>query len=239
MKSIDIPDFFRMMRLYHLFFDTFDCLDAVDRWSTGGDTPTIDVIDRSGGGVDITSTATDNNQAWLALNHEQFLMDRAALVQTGVKFSGANASEAAIFVGLVDAMAADLIVDGGASLRTGSSDLLGFVKYKDVDYWQCVSQRGAVSTRQTDNLQLSNNNNLLGETVSATGGVMQDLKIEVMDTEGSGEVVFSVDGEPAVVHRNIDVSSASEMQFVYAVKCGGANAQTLTANYIQGGIRRS
>ena len=170
----------------------------------------------------LTTGATNNNECMLRSTNESFLFaaDKPIFGSVRLQYAEANTDDAAIFAGFVNAAGADLIPDGGASMKTTASGF-GIYKRKDATVWRAWS---SLSTTQTDT----------ASTKTAGGSAYQVLEFEAEPVNSTEvRVTYKVDGQELLdsngnkIAHLITFSGATEMHFVPCyVKAGGANSET-------------
>lgn len=198
-------------------------------------TATVAVADTQAGGVALFTDATDNNEAAIRTTNEifKFAAGKPILFEASISYTEANTDDANVFVGLMDAIGANAMVDNGAGPKSSFSGA-GFYKVDGGTRWQFITSIG--TTRTTVDLVLTDKNNLSRETQTAGGA--QTLRIEV---EGDTLTALKVSGfidDVLVAQHIVDCTSATEMHGGAYVKAGGSNAETLTVKYIRAGQGR-
>ncbi len=227
---IQLPD--EADLLVHSFggVEDFENYTTAGRFTTvASDSGTVSVSDGAKGILAIVpsdGSVGDNDESYVKGTNETFLMaaNKSIWFEALVQFAEANTDDANVIVGMVNAVAGDLLVDNGAGPKASFS---GFVFYK-VDggtVWRC---RSSVGTSYTDSIT----------NVTAGGSAYQRLSIEFRAIDSTlGEVSFLIDG--AVVNdsnnrpikHQITFTGATEMQIGAGVKNGGTNLETLNVDY--------
>lgn len=210
-------------------------LDYVDgtMWTAGGDAGgSAAISDSSPPTMVITTDGDDEDEYFLKSDIEAFKF--ASNKQCGVSitctFTEADTDKANIFVGAVDAVAADLMVDAGAGPKTTAS-AMGFEKRDGETVWRAFSSVG--TTQTSTKLDADNKNNLTGVAQTAGGATYKRMIcIFTSITATDGYIDFFIDdsnGKPVHVakHKNIDYSSATDMEVGLYAKAGSANAEAL------------
>lgn len=219
--------------LVHSFggYDDFDHYVTADTFTTvASDSGSISVSDGAKGILAIVpsdGTVGDNDETYLKGTKEIFLMaaNKSIWFEALVQFTEANTNDANIIVGLMNAVAADHLLDDGAGPAASFS---GFVFYK-VDggtVWRVRSSVGATNTDSITN-------------ITAGGSSYQRLTIEFRAIDSTtGEVSFLIDGAVVTdsnnrpIKHSITYTGATEMQIVAGVKNGDTNLETLNVDYI-------
>lgn len=185
--------------------------------------------DAASGRVALTTGATDNNEAYLGTSQELFLFaaNKPLAFEARVQYAEANTDDANVFIGLMDAVAANAIVDDGGGPKASFSGA-GFYKVDGGTRWQVISS--IATTRTTTDLTAVNTLNKAAQT--AGGNSFQVFRIEFQPTSSTvADVRFYIDGVLVVVHQ-MTFTSATEMDAVIGVKAGSANSEVVTVDYI-------
>lgn len=214
------------------FFDDFDYFVTTDRFtSILTDSGGASVSDAVGGILALTAsdgTVADNDQTYIKGSKEifKFAADKPILVDALIQFTEANTDDANVAVGLANAVAADLIVDDGAGMKTSGS-MLAIYKVDGSTVWKVISSCNATQTISTS-------------STTAGGSSYQWLQIQWKPVGSTySEATFFVDGVQLIdsttlkpiVHRFDYSDSPTEMQFFAGVKNGGGNLETLNLDY--------
>lgn len=228
-KLLDLPFFLEQRRSHGIADDFTEDQDAAVWVKTGDASSTNTVGDAVGGILAITpGAATDNDECYVESPNETFLFadNKPLIFEARVQFTEANTDDANIFVGVVDAVAANLLVDNGAGPKTTASGA-AFYKVDGGTVWRCWTSKSTTQTINTTG-------------VTAGGASYQTLRIEVQDFSSTEcEVTFFIDGvqcrdattNDPIVHR-ITMASATEMQIGLGVKNGDTNIETLNVDYV-------
>lgn len=182
------------------------------------------------------TTVADNDEIYLCSQAEIFKLaaDCPILAQCLIQYSEANTDDANVAFGLADAVAANLIVDDGAGMKT-SGEMIAIYKVDGGTVWKVVTSHSSTQTISTS-------------TKTAGGSSYQTLQIEVVPQQGSiAECTFKVDGTYLIdsttlkpIKHRIDFStSPTDMQLFVGLKQGSANAETLLVDYAGAWQRRS
>jgi hypothetical protein len=206
------------------------CLDSIaapsSGWSVvGADGGSVTISDAANGVCTIVSGGTDNDEIYLFRNLEtyKFVTGATIVVEARLKYTEASTDDANIMFGLMNAVAANSLVDNGAGPKsTGDYALIWKIDGSTV--WRAGVQSNGTATPTTDT----------DSVITAGGGVYQVLRIEVYpETSTAGYACFYVDGvQIAIIH--FTYASATEMQLVLGIKAGGANAETVYVDYAGG-----
>lgn len=219
--------------------DDFDWYITAHRWTTVvSDSGTIAGGDAANGILTLTpsdGTVADNDEAYLKASNETFLVaaGKPLYGECRLQFTEINTDDANVAFGFANAVAANLIVDDGAGLRTSGS-ILAIYKVDGETVWRCVSRNSGASEVT-----------ITQSTTTAGGSSYQRLQIEVVDVRGTtATVVFKVDGihlkdsNNVTIKHEITIASQTEMQPFVGVKNGGANLETVLVDWIVAGQTR-
>lgn len=193
------------------------------------DSGTVAVGDGANGILVITpsdGSVADNDESYFKGANETFLMaaNRTINFTCRAQYAEANTDDANIIIGLLNAVAANhLIDDGGGPVASFS----GFCFYK-VDGATVWSVRSSLGTTKTTTVT----------NITAGGSAYHLFEIVFTAlTSTTGEVSFLYDGAVVrdannlPVKHSITYTSATEMQVCLGVKNGGANLETLNVDY--------
>lgn len=215
------------------FFDDFLWFISPHLWtSIPTDTGTVAVGDAVKGIAVLTpsdGTVADNDQVLLKSTNEtfKFLADKPINFEASIQFTEANTDDANVAVGLANGVAAELLVDDGAGIKTSGS-ILAIYKVDGGTVWKVISSCNATQTISTS-------------TTTAGGSSYQRLAIKWQPVGSAySEATFFVDGVQLldsttlkpIVHRFDYSDSPTEMQAFATVKNGGGNLETLNLDYM-------
>ena len=212
-------------------FDDFDWYVTAHRWTaTTTDSGAVTIT----AGTTVASlamsdgTVADNDECYLASTNANYLVAAGKNLygEARIQFTEANTDDANIAFGFSSSVAANIIVDDGAGLRTSGTH---FVIYK-VDggtAWICESRNGSTVSRNTS-------------STTAGGSAYQVLGVEIVElTTTTCTAVYKVDGvilrdattgQP--IRHQVLYSGLSNCQLWAGGKNGGANLETLNIDYI-------
>lgn len=236
-----VPDLVKQLGLSMIYFDDFVTGPAPTVYthlvSDGGTSVANSAV--AGGWAKITTGATNNNEA--AISSAKcllFAQDKPFYFQTRVRWTEANTDDVAIFAGVSSAFAADMIVDGGASMVASHSGA-GFYKAKDTTVWKTHTSKGATQTTSTTEHTASGSAqaNTLGVYVSPIDATYATCTFFI-DTAGGQNLlparVASTNARVTDAASNqvlVAISSAAAMAFGVYAKAGGANSETPEVDY--------
>lgn len=232
-KGLNLPSNVEALHLTHGIVDDFYAKDTNIWTTTATDSGTVTVADAVGGVAPLVpsdGTVADNDEVYL-LTKEVFKIAAGKPLQAScrIQFTEANTDDANVAFGLMDAVAANSIVDNGAGLKTSFSGAC-FYKVDGGTRWQVIYSDGATQTTA----DLSATNSLTKSAQSAGGASYQTLQIDIIPkTSTLVDVVFSIDG--STVYKMLDktYASATEMSLFVGAKNGGANNETINVDSIR------
>jgi hypothetical protein len=214
---------------FHVFSDWINDQSDIEAIDTITDTGTVTIGDAAGGIVALVpsdGTVADNDEAYVATPNEvfKFAAGKPIWCEAYVQFTEANTDDANVAFGMANAVAANLLVDDGAGLRTSGS-IIAFLKVDGETVWRCVSRCNATLNSTTS-------------TATAGGAAYQRLQIECVDRDPTYfTVVFKVDDQyckdtnGSVIRHTLPFASSTEMSLFLGVKNGGANLETLNCDW--------
>lgn len=228
-KLVDVHDSLKNRRTFG-FFDDFEWFISPHRWtSVISDLGAVSSPDAGGGRILLTpsdGTVADNDELYVRTTVETFLFanDKALVAEARLQFSEANGDDANVAFGLMDAVAADALLDNGGGPRANYSGALLY-KVDGENLWRAQTSIGAARTTSQSN-------------AAAGGSAFQTLAIEFKPlTPSLADVAFYLDGAllrtatGAPIKHAFTFTGATEMQLVIGVKNGGASLETLTVDY--------
>lgn len=245
-KVLDLMDELKHRRTFG-FFDDLEWYISPHRWTSlaadAGSSVAIDA-DEPTGAIDLTTGATDNNEAGVATTNELFLFaaDKPLVYEARLKFTEANTDDAAVAFGIAIGLnVANFIADGGASIISTTGAVI--YKRKDTTKWRVASARAAVPSLGTRGTTGQDDETNLSSTTTS----YKIFRIEVLpvqSTSGSGigvEITYFVDGvqlagtdDKPIKHvlNNTFTNGTHDMKAGVYVKAGGANSEVVTVDYI-------
>ena len=233
MNTLRQPQWLREIADTFSFFDDFFWYISPHYWTS--------VLTDSGtaaaAGVGGIATLT-NSDGTVADNDESYIYSTAAAykpaagkpcyVEALLQFTEANTDDANVAFGLASSVAADLIVDNGAGMRT-TGTVIAIYKVDGETVWRFVTRNAAASDVTISQSQ---------ET--AGGSAYQRLGIEIIDvTSTACTVVPTVDGRlmrdattGQPIRHTMLLSSIAAASLFVGGKNGGANLETTLVDYI-------
>lgn len=231
---LNLPDESKSLRHAHGFSDDFDHYVTADRWtSIATDSGSVQTLDSAGGILELDGSdgsVADNDEAYAHTTEELFLFaaNKPLIFEAYVQFTEANTDDANILVGLMDAAAANHLLDDGGGPAASYSGCV-FFKQDGQTLW--TVENSITTTQKTT--QLTAANSLDGTAKTAGGASYQRLRIEVQPHGGSSnDFSFYVDDVLVAKHKDQTYSSATEMNVIFGVKNGDANLEKLLVDYV-------
>lgn len=239
-KLMELPTFLERRRQAEYFDDFFWYVTAHEWTTVASDSGTIAVGDTTNGILTISpsdGTVADNDETYLKFTNETQLLaaGKAFVCESLIKFTEANTDDANHMFGVMNAVAADTILDNGAGPKASFTGAV-FYKVDGGTVWRC---RSSIGTTYTDTIT----------NVSSTNTGYQRLRIEFKPNGSLLEVTYFIDGAQVLdtssgrpglrLAHTIDPASATEAQVFAGSKNGSnSNHETLLVDYIGfGGLR--
>ena len=230
MKALNASQAVNNARLQFELIDHFPSFTDTQVWTeTSGDTgAAIAMTGAAGGGITLTTGATDNNECYLESTNElfKFLDNRPIHFQALVNYAEANTDDANVLVGLMDAPGADSLVDNGGGPKSSYSGAV-FYKVDGGTAWIFETSNATTQTTSTS-------------TTTAGGTADQLLEIEVLNVSGTAvDVVPKINGQQLIdstsgdlIRHTVLLASATEMAIVVGNKAGGGTSEVLTLKVV-------
>lgn len=220
-------------RLVHGLTDDFYAYSSGQLWtSVLTDSGSAAAGDAAGGVLDLIpsdGTVADNDEAYVKTTKEVFKIanQKTIIGEARVAWTEANTDDANVLVGFLDAIAANSLQDNGAGPPASYSGAV-FFKADGDTVWSVEVSDGA--TQWT--AQLTAANSLDGVAKTCGAGTFQELRIEIVPYSSTkADVSFWIDGVLVYKKKDATYASATEMNFGFGVKNGGANNEDLKVDY--------
>lgn len=231
MKMLEFAPGVSHERLYAGFSDDFTYESG--RWTTvATDSGTTTISAQRDGVIALApsdGTVADNDEVYLH-TAEIFLFEagKPILVEARLQFSEANTDDANVLFGLMDAVAANSILDDGGGPKASYSGAV-FFKVDGGTTWSV--ENSIAGTQKTTNLD--GDQPIAGSAQTAGGASFQRLRIESRPiTSTKHDVLFWIDGVLVAKHKDQPLASATEMSVVVGAKNGGANNESIVVDQI-------
>lgn len=240
-KLIDLPRDLQYQKLTHGFFEDFNLFVAAletateqSGWRmsfTAGQACTITGMGVVGGEVDIVTTGVDNVGTVLHTDEEVFLAAANKGIAFGCRFkyTEANTDDANVYVGVGTVVDENLFMGDNGTGPPATYDGVCLFKVDGGTTWNVET---SFDTGQTTTV-LSAANSLDKLAKTPGGGTYTLFEFELIpNTSTTCDVMFYLDGVHVARHTNVTMTSPAAMYALAGMKAGGANAETLTVDYI-------
>lgn len=236
-KGLNLPQAVGLLHLTHGITDHFPYKDT-ELWTTvATDLGTATVGDEVGGVITLApsdGTVADNDEVYIHTK-ELFKIagDKPISFSALVKFAEANTDDANVAVGLMDAVAANTILDDGAGLDASFSGA-AFYKVDGGTLWNVIYSDGATQTKAELTAEnVAKPNGGAGEAQTAGGSAYQKLEIDIIPKTGSKvDVMFKIDGRTVYKMTDKTYANATEISVMAGAKNGGANNESVKLDFI-------
>lgn len=236
MRSMELPIILQRIRQAALWDHFFEYVDA-DKWTKlaadGGSSVALDA-DWVGGGVTMTTGATDNNECALKSTVEafKFAADKPIVAGCIATWAEANTDDLNFMFGLMDAIGANAMVDNGAGPKASFS---GAVIYK-ADGDTVWSVRSSIGSSYTDT-ETSQACHSASTQVTMAISVMPRSSTEIdivylMDPAGGANLQALTDVRGNVIKHTVTLGSPTEMNVGVYIKAGDTNSEVVTVDML-------
>ena len=234
--SLTLPERFLLAARQFGAVDHFDHLITADRWTLleadGGGTVAVDAAE---GGLTITTGSTDNDEAYMHLTAELFLIadDKPMSCQARLAFAEAATNDINVLFGFQSAVVVNSLQDNaGGPLATYSGAV--FFKLDGELFWRFETSLG--STQQTTRLAAVSPNSAtdfhtLQIDIRRRDATTVEI-IPMIDESGGNNPLQALDNNGVKVKHTITLGSPTEMSIVCGAKAGGSNAEVVNLKYI-------
>lgn len=204
------------------YFEDFVDADAGSRFTStdDGGTGTNVLLDGHGGWYSVLTAAADNDYHLMSSGTEfiKFQANKPVYVEAKLKLTEANTDDANWVFGLTDTLTTGFLGDDGAG-PAASYD--GAVFFKVDGTMQIQFETSNAGTQVTN-----------ASVATFTSGTEYTLALYFNPGNGTtGTVTPYVNGVAGTAH-SITLAGLEEMHLVFGVKAGGANAETLSVDYL-------
>jgi hypothetical protein len=225
-KVVSLPDEALLLpRMFGIMDDFTTDLDSTKWTTTASNSGTIVVGDSVGGVATLNpsdETVANNDETYLLSANESFKFanDKPIWAEARIQFTEGATDDVNIAFGLMNAVAANSILDDGGGPAASYSGAV-FYKVDGGTVWNCENSVGA--TQKTT-----------ATTTTAGGASYQTLRIEVRpQAAGFFDVIFLVDGVEVAKHKDQALGSPTEMNLFVGIKNGAdTTAEALLVDYI-------
>jgi hypothetical protein len=211
---------------------TNDCTNfttAQDGWTSLAADAGSSVVaaDARAGNIVLTTGATLNNEVALRTTQAvfQFADGKGLLGLARIQWAEAATNAGNIFVGFASTFGADLIVDGGTSMRTTGCEA-GVYKLAGATVWRATARNG---TSVMDGVS----------TKTAGQAAYQEVEVLIEDWyDGEMELGYRVDGDYLVdangfaLRHRVNIAAALVMHFGVYAKAGAATSEVVNVDWL-------
>lgn len=209
--------------------DNFTNYSSGQRWTTvATDSGTAAAVDTVGGALSITpsdGTVADNDEIYIKATNESFIfgVNYPFTVRAKCTFTEANTDDANVFVGVMNAIAANSLLDDGGGPPANSNHAV-FFKVDGGTKWQFETSVGTTQTTTT-----------ISDVTTAGDGTYRVLGIDCFPISTTRvEVIPTIDGVQCkdtngnLIKHTVDATSGTtEMQLGWGMKNGAVtNVET-------------
>lgn len=215
------------------YVDHFLFEDTAAWTTTATDTGSSAVGDAAGGVLVLLpsdGTVADNDEVYFFNVSEVFRIaaGKPLSFAARVQFSQAATNAANVYVGLMDAWAADALRDNGLGPKTSFSGAGFFCKDGNL-LWHVIYSDGATQTIQELNATAC----LKKEAMAAASSTYQLLEIDIVPkTSTLVDVIFKINGSTVFKMLDRTYANATEIASGVGVKNGSANQQAVNVDLL-------
>lgn len=204
------------------YFQDFVEADANSRFTdtNDGGTGTNALLDGQGGWLNVVTAAADNDYHLMASGTECIRMQagKPFFFEAKIKLTEAATDDANFVIGLSDTLTTGLLADNGAGPAASYDGAVFFKVDGGTNLQFETSNAGAQVTNATVSPFVSAAEYTLGISFDPANGT-------------TGNVIPYVNGVAGTTHE-ISLAGLEEMHLIFGVKAGGANAETLSVDYL-------
>lgn len=196
----------------------------------GGETHNIDGV---GGQITLNTDADNNDEWYFYRTRETFLFaDKKPLRwECRLKFEQVAANTVNLLVGVMDAVAADSLLDDGGGPSASYSGLVIFVEDGQTEWSLENSLAGTQVTTRSDKAAASSSFFTLAAEFNPFSSTQANCFGEIQTGGGNEFVQFQdTNTRPRDISHIITYSSATEMTFVIGLKAGVGTAPLVTVD---------
>jgi hypothetical protein len=185
-----------------------------------GGTGTNVLLDGQGGWYSVVTAAADNDYHLMSSGTECIKMQagKPFFFEAKIKLTEANTDDANFIVGLSDTLTTGLLADDGAGPAASYDGAVFFKVDGGTDIQFETSNAGTQVTNAAVSAFSSGTEYTLGISFDPADGV-------------TGNIIPYVNGVASTTHA-ITLAGLEEMHLIFGVKAGGANAETLSVDYL-------
>ena len=234
-KGLNLPQAVHDLSLYSGLVDHFVGKNTTLWTTTSADSGTAAMSDAAGGVIVLTSgdgTAVDNDECYLLTTNELFLFAAGKPLhhRARVQLAQAATNAANVWVGTMNAVAANALVDDGAGPKTNFSGA-GFYMHDGSLNWHVAYSDG--TTQTLAELTATNSLTKSAQVGATASGVFTLLEVDcIPKTSTLMDVIFKINGSTVYKMMDRTYASATEMNFAVGVKAGTAVNQLLSVDAV-------
>jgi len=187
----------------------------------------VAIVDSVGGGIDVISATTDNNEAyvWSTTELFKFANGKPLIAEIRLQFAEIATNDANVIFGLMDAVGANSLLDDGAGPDASYS---GAVFFKEDGQTLWTVENSLAGTQKTTQLTAANSLDKTAHTAGSAAGVFHLLRIESDPISATdNRISFFIDGVLVARHTGQTTASAADMSVFFGNKTGDAATETL------------
>ena len=241
---------------FEIFDDFFYYVTADQFTTTASDSGTCAVSDGAGGIIKLNpsdngaNSQAVNDEAYIESTKEVFLFatDKPMFFAAKVRPVANTISTLSLYCGLIDAVAADAIVDTTGVPKT-STDQIGFYKKASDTSWFAIAEAnstemsGLTNGVDTDHVVGNNAWDILTIETNPISSTETEVIFRTADVQTDGSFSLAEVGKTKVgnqiVCQRITHTSAAEMAICFGVKAGTANnSQYLDVDWVYASQKR-
>lgn len=234
-KGLNLPQAVYDFSLYAGFVDHFLNKNTTMFTTTSADSGTATMSDAAGGVIVVTSgdgTAVDNDECYFLTTNELFLFAAGEPLhhRARVQFAQAATNAANVWVGVMNAVAADALIDNGGGPKANFSGA-GFYMRDGSLNWHVAYSDG--TTQTLAELTATNSLTKSAQVGATAASVFTLLEVDcIPKTSTLMDVIFKINGSTVYKMMDRTYASATEMNFAVGVKAGTAVNQLLNVDAV-------
>lgn len=229
MRGVNVSDRFRLAQMVLEEVQQFPG-GAPGHWTATATNGTVAALDERGGGLSLTTAATDNDLGTLTLDAKPLNVaaNKPISFAGRLQYAEAATNVANIFIGMISGTASAAMGDNGAG-PPASYTGFGFHKKDGDTVWSVESSVGGTQVTTQLVAGASNGINTVDRTAGGSNYVLFEIDIIPKDSTKC-DVIYKIDGVHVATHTDFVYTSAAAMAPVALVKAGSAVAQALKVN---------
>lgn len=206
---------------------------APSNWTATATSGTVAALSQVGGGISLTTQASDNAAGTLTLNSAPLLVaaNKPITFAGRLQYAEAATNQANVGIGLASGSVASVLGNNGAGTP---ANYTGFMFYK-VDLgtvWVAESQVG--TTKTTTSLVAGAGFGINKVTRTAGGSAYVLFEIDIIPkTSTTCDVVYRMDGVTVAKHTDVVFTGAAQMAPVALVRAGSTTAEAIKVNLMK------